>query len=492
MAGKVVTGAKWALLSGLFTKLSQPLFTIVLARILTPEDFGLMAMAMVVITFIGLFQNLGLGQALIQHRQLSNSHLSAVFLVSILVGTGWLVLLATGAPFVAEFYGKLQVTPVLQALGFLFPIAALGVVPAALLNRELAFRKLFWIELAPNLLPGATAIVLGMRGYGVWALVYGTLAGAVVRTLLLWTSVSWRPGRLSVRGEWAGMLGFGGWVSLESILGWAIAYADQTFASRFFSAVQVGYYRIGFALALLPASGISQMLAQVLFPAFSRLQDRPEEVRAGYERCLRLVAIVAVPLGGALVAFSDPLVPLLLGERWRGAVEVVQMLGAAGVLAALVSVGPPFYKAVGRADIMPRFLALRAAVSIPVYWFAAREGLTALVTAKLGLALCFAPINLTIAGRVFGVSWREMGASLAGPLFAAASGFAAAALLRGLLPDRGQVVPLACGIVAYGLAYAGVLLLTSPRSRSEAGWLMGALLGRANPQTTPPRQGPDV
>lgn len=477
MAGSITAGARWALLSGLVAKLGGPAFLVVLARILAPEDFGLMAVAMVVVAFAALFQDLGLKPALVQRKDAPEGLRQAVFWGSAMIGACWCAAVWLAAPWVAGAYRNPDVVPVLRTLAAIFLITPLGTVPEALLLRALAFRRLFTVELVPSLVPGAVAVALALLGMGVWALVWGTLAGACLRTLVLWRMVPWRPGGWPPAGEWRALWRFGGWVSLEAFLSWAITYLDQAVAGRFLGTGPLGYYRMGISLALFPAAGVAQVLGRVLLPAYSRHQDDRERLRVAFERCVHMVALVTVPFGAAALAFADPLVPLVLGARWAPAVPVVQLLAVNGVLAALVNVAPPLYKAVGRVDIMPKFFLARAAVSVPVYWIAAQRGLMELVAAKLLLACLFSPLNLLIAVRVFGASARR----ILVPVATATAAAAAAALLGRWAASAAPVPPVAAMAVAlpvFAAAYLALLGGVSAGSRRELGWLARHIAGR--------------
>jgi O-antigen/teichoic acid export membrane protein len=436
MAGPIATGAKWAFLASLVSRFAPPLFTIVLARILTPEDFGLLAVAMVVIAFVTLFQDLGLKQALVQRREIDDGLLGMVFRATAAFGLAWFAALFLAAPLFARLYHNPDVVPVLRLLATLFLVAPLGAVPEALLLRGMDFRRLFQADVLPAVVPGLVAIPLALAGLGVWALVWGALAGSLARTIALWSLVPWRPRRRFEAGAWRQLHRFGGWVSLEALLGWTITYIDQAFAGHFLAAAQVGFYRMGVALSLLPATSLAQTLGRVLFPAFSRVQEDRGRFRHGFEKSLRMVALITVPLGVALAAYSDPLVPLLLGARWDPATQVVRLLAVAGILSSLVNIAPPLYQAMGRVDIMPKFFAVRALISVPAYWFSAQRGLFALAATHLVLTLCLAPVNLTIAVRVLGASAGVVLRAVGVP-----AGLSAAALGVSLLARRGVPDP---------------------------------------------------
>jgi O-antigen/teichoic acid export membrane protein len=476
VAGSITAGARWALLSGLVARLGGPAFLVVLARILAPEDFGLMAVAMVVVAFAGLFQDLGLKAALVQRKEAPEALRLAVFWGSAAIGAAWFAGLWLVAPWAAEAFRNPAVTEILRALCVTFLLTPLGTVPEALLLRELAFRPLFAVELVPSLVPGAVAVALGLAGLGVWALVWGTVTAAALRTLVLWRMVPWRPRGWPPRGAWHGLWRFGGWLSLEALLGWSITYVDQAFAGRFLGTAALGYYRMGHALALLPAAGVSQVLARVLLPAYSRHQDDRALLREAFERCVHMVAVVTVPVGAAAMAFADPLVPLVLGARWAPAVPVVQLLAAQGVLAALVNVAPPLYKAIGRVDVMPKFFLVRAAVSVPAYWYGAQQGLVALVMVKLLLTCGFAPVNFFIGVRVFGASLRRVLV----PIGIATAAAAVAAVLGRGVGSLGQMPPIlatATALAVFSVAYLALVAAVSEGNRRELRWLVRSLTG---------------
>lgn len=476
MAGKVVRAVKWSLLSTVVSRLGPPLFTIVLARLLAPGEFGLVAMAMVVITFVTMFQDMGFRPALVQRREISEELKNAVFWGTALFGLVFFLLLFALAPLAGQMYRSAEVVPVLRMLAVLFLITPLGTVHGAMLARELDFRRLFWIELIPAVVPGVVAISLALAGLGVWALVWGTLAGVCVRTIGLWRAVAWRPSGGPHFREWPGLLRFGGWVSVESILGWSITYADFLFAGRYLGAAQVGYYRLGVSLVLLPARTVGLSLGRVLFPAFSRVQADMAQVRDGFERTFRLVAVLMVPVAAVGMVYADPIVPLLLGEKWRPVIGVMQVLAPTGALAALASVAPPLYRAIGRVTIMPRFFMARAAVSVPVYWLAAQQGLMELVWASLLLTLCFFPVNIAVAVRVLGS--RVL--AVAGPM-AVASGTAAVAMVAagavgGMLPE--STLAFGVELLVFAVLYLGGVAVLMPAARREVTGLVRASLSK--------------
>jgi len=454
------------LLSSFATKLSQPLFTIVLARILTPKDFGLMALATVLIALADLFQDMGFKQALVQRKQTSPKLLDTVFWGALGLGLVWYAIIFMLAPMAGRLLDNPDIVPILRTLGLLMPISTLGTVPEALLLRELNFKRLWRAELWSALLPGLLSIALALAGHGVWSLVWGAMLGSTARVGTLWTLVSWRPANLPQKGEWKQLVRFGGLVSLESGLVWVINYTGHLLIGRFLGTASLGLYRIGFSLALTPMTSAAQALARVMFPAFSKVQDHPEQLRSGFEKAQRLMALVMFPVGTALAIFADRLVPLLLGPSWEPAAELVKWLALSGVLrASLGTVNGPLYRAVNRVDIMPRFLLVRAAVSVPAYWYAVTQSLTAFAVTHLLLTMVFAPINTAIAVKLFGASPRRVITAVLVPaglsLAAAMVVWTVALLPLSLIP--GLLLQMVC----FPLTFWALLYLLCPTQHEE-------------------------
>lgn len=463
MAGTLAGGVRWVLLSNLLARVAQPLFAILLARVLTPADFGLIAVVMVVMTLVALFQDMGLKQALVQRQGADDRLASTVFWLALALGIGWFLLLFVCAPWIGGLFHQPEMVPLVRLMAVQFLITPFGLVQEARLLKELAFKRLFWAEGLAVMLPGATALWLAYGGYGPWALAIGLLSGIAIRTGSLWWMVPWRPGPMSGRGELLRLFRFGGWVSAEAGLGWLIMYADQAFAGRFLGAGQVGLFRMGFALALLPVTAISQALGQVLFPAFSRHQDNLPEVARGFATCLRLISLLSVPVGVMIWQFVDPVLVWLLGAKWAPSVPVVQVLAVAGVMASLVALAPPLYRAIGRVDIMPRFFLVRAAVSVPAYWYGAQAGIVALAQVHLALVLLFAPINLYIATRVFGMPITAVFDALAWPVALSAVAAGCSALVGGMSDNPSALLWAGQMLVFLGVYGIGLFVFARQR-----------------------------
>jgi O-antigen/teichoic acid export membrane protein len=405
---KTISGIKWAYLSNFLVYGIQPLTLAILARLLTPEDLGLMAMASTVTGFIRLFKDLGLGQALIQHRGRTEEVADTAFWLQLLFGTIWFISVWIAAPLIASYYHREEVIPILRTLGVLFLIYPFSDVPLSILVRDLEFKALFFRQAAPLLFSSLVSIALAYAGFGAWALVFGSIVGAgATAIVVLWIS-EWYPG-FRFKGQiLAKLLNFGMHVSIQNILGWLIVSVDQVFVGRFLGAHDLGIYRMGFTLGDMPWSLISGPFNLVLYSVLCKASSDLYVVRKQYLAAMRWLTLINVPVGIAVASLAPSIVPLFLGPKWTGVIPILQLIALVGTLASVVTMNPEVYKAIGRPDIMSKFLLVRAIVSLPLYYFAAQKGIVVLAAMHLGLTLVFAPINTAICMHVLHINVKEL------------------------------------------------------------------------------------
>ncbi len=463
---KAIQGAKWVILSRVASKLIQPVVMIVLARLLAPEEFGLVAMAAVAVGVIGLFQDLGMGAALVQQQERVEETADVVFFTNLVLGICWYAILFALAPLIAAFFRSDPLTSILRVVALGLVIGPLTSVQGALMLKDFSFRPLFFLGLVPVIASACVSIGLAASGFGVWSLVYGPLVASIINTILIWVYIPWRPGRRYDLGIAKRVLGFGGYVSLENVLVWGFTTIDNIFVGRFLGARQLGIYQMGFNLGLWTAANITGSLGGVLYPTFSRLQHDREECKRLYLRVVRLIAIMAIPVGLIIAMCADRMIPFLFGDPWRPAVPVAQILSVVGIMASIVSVAPIVYKAMGRADIMPKFFAVRLVVSVPAYYYAVQGGLVHLAIAHLVLVLIFAPINFYIATRFLDVSWKEGVDLFRLPVVSSA-------LMGGVLWVMIGSLPIQANVVADGMSILSTILLAVLVYVLSLKWLEG-------------------
>ena len=408
LRSSTIRGIKWSFLTSLSTKLIPPATLIILARILVPDDFGLYGISLVIVNFLALFLDAGLGKALIQRNDNIEKAKSVAFYNNLVFSVICYIVIYCLCPYAGSYFHRTDVINILRITGLAFLIFPFLYIQRNILSRELNFKKLFYLNLTPGLVSGLLSICLAYIGMGVWALVYGYLFGLVLTTILSWGLVSWRP-----RWEYdfkiaKEMMAFGGYATLEVILGWIISTVDNIFVGRFLGAPILGIYRTGYSLAILPSNLVTLPMSMTLYPAFCRMHMDREALKKYYLKSLDLLSLFSFP-SGILVFFTAPyFVSLFLGDKWLDAIPIIQLISIMGALSCLVAMNPEVYRAIGRPDIIAKFFMVRAAFSLPTYYLAAQHGIVTLCVSHIALTVLFVPINLYICSKVLGWRWIDL------------------------------------------------------------------------------------
>jgi len=306
--------------------------TVVLARLLTPGDYGLVGMVAVVTGFVGLFKDLGLSAATVQREEIGEAQVSTLFWVNVGVSLTDLTVTVALAPAVAWFYGEPRLTAVTLAYSAGFLTGGLTVQHEALLKRQMRFAVLAAAEVAALLASILTTVVLAWRGFGYWALVAGHLALSLVYMVAVWVVCAWRPGRPRRGAGVRQLLGFGGNLTGAVVVNYFARNLDNMLIGRVWGGFQLGLYAKAYQLLLLPLDQVNEPITGVAVPALSRLNDDPERYRRAYLRLLEKVAMMTMPLMAFMIACSDWIVRVVLGPQWTEAATIFSWLAVAGFL----------------------------------------------------------------------------------------------------------------------------------------------------------------
>jgi len=312
----------------LITGLGQVVVTAALARLLTPRDYGLAGLAAVYVGLAAVLSQFGIGAALIQRVQLTPRVVRAGFTASILIGVLTTALVWVTAPLAAAALGNDQLVPIIRGLSLTFVLANPGSVAEALSQRDLAWRRLMWVELAAFLLGYALpALVLAAAGYGVWALVGSALGQNLVRTATL-LRLQPHPKWPRIGPEIREVLLFGSRFTLARIFNYGAGQGDNLVVGRVLGIVALGYYSRAFKLMMILVTYFAIVVTRVLFPVMSRLQGEPERLRSTYLTGAAVLGLVSAPLGALLVVLAPEFVGVILGPKWAPAVLPFQILTA--------------------------------------------------------------------------------------------------------------------------------------------------------------------
>jgi O-antigen/teichoic acid export membrane protein len=454
---RAVSGLGWNAATQAVSRAFQFAATVALARILSPHEFGLIGMILVILGFATTIADLGLGAAIIQRDAPSNEALSSAFWLNVGVGGALTFIVTLAAPLVARLYGEPQLCLLTVAMAFSFIIGSLSSVQSALLEKSLDFRTRFRIESLAIAISIMAALTLALAGAGVWSLVAQVLSEAVARAGLVWLMVSWRPRRVFSVTAIGDLLVFGRHLIGFRIVVYLAQNIDKLIIGRHLGSAALGVYSIADRVMRMPLTNITDTAGTVMFPALAAFQDDIDAVKRAYLRANRMIALVTFPMMLGISVLAQPLVLLVYGEKWHNAVGIVQVLCFAGLAQSVYNTAGWIFLSRGRSDILFRFgflsmLVRGLGVLVGMHW-----GLLGIAWAYVvGGFLALMLPNWAAAGRLIGLGLGDLVKNVVGP-FCCAVGMAALIALsdHGLFSGEAHwlrlIVQVPAGIVIYGI-----------------------------------------
>lgn len=460
IASRVRTGSAWIAGTRILTNGLGLLSTLVTARLLTPDDFGVVAIGTTIQLIVASVTELSLAQAIIHCENPDDRHLDCAFTLNVLRGLILAVLLVAASPLIVSFYGDPRLLWVMSAIALSILISSVENPKLALMNRELVFWQDFVLQLTSKIAMIVVALAVALLTRSYLALIFATIASALARQITSYFFVPYRPGfRLK---EYKDLLGFSGWVTLSQIVNTLSWRMDPLIVGKFLSPFAVGLFTVSSRLAQIPTQETTSPLTGTLFPAFRQIRNEPHRLRAAYMRAQMLVTAIALPCGVLMAILAKPLILLALGEKWLPAVPIIQVLSATMGLQTLASVAHPLAMATGNTRLLfsrsLQGISYRLPLMIAALWL---YGLPGFLVMKVFMCLMAIALDMWIVKRVSEIGYfRQLSANLR--TLAAALSMAIVAYFSWPPLDFGQsILQLLGTIVAVGglsiLTYAMVL-----------------------------------
>lgn len=459
----VVSGVRWTAGARILGKFISWCITILVMRLLSPQDYGLMAIATIFIIFLLQLHELGLGAILVQKKDLDETTIRQVLAVLLLINFGFAILLLLSAHLIGNFFKEPRIVPLIRLFSIVFIIIPYSIVPSSLLERELRFRSKSIIDFISTLTGSLTTLILALSGFGVWSLAWGELSIHVSRTIgLNFFCSRLRTPSFNFKGI-KEIIPFSSYMTIYRILWFIFSQADIFFVGKLLGKQLLGFYSVAMNFATLPMEKISVVFNQVALSAFARIQTDRVKVAAHFLKAIRVVSFMSFPLMWGISCIAPELVAILLGDKWQMVALPLQLLTIVVPLRMIVNLMNPAVIGVGRPDIS-LFNVLVASVLVPlgviigVHW--------GIVGVCIAWVIAFPVVflaNLWRVSTVLGVKPIDVLSAMASPALAGAAmagGVIAAKVVFGTNPKS---IPQLALLIAIGAIAYGIIALTANR-----------------------------
>lgn len=373
---KVVKGTFWVFVSQIATQFIALVKNIIIARILSPDDFGLFGIALIALSLFDVFSQTGFDAALIQKKENIEEYLDTAFVVNIFRGVILFVLLFFAAPYVGIFFENTLVTPIVRIISFTFLINGLINPGTIYFIRELDFKKQFYWDMSRTITDIVVSLSIIFLLRNVWVLVIASISSYLTRAVVSYLIHSFRP-KFRFKKEYASSLfKFGKWVLASSILVYLVTQGDDAFVGKVLGVTWLGFYRMAYRFSNLPATHITHVISRVSFPAYSKLQEDIPRLREAYLKILQVISFFTFPIAGLIFVLAPDFTKIFLGEKWMPMVPAMQMLVFAGLIRSIAATAGPIFNAVGKPRINTMWQIVRLSVlAVLIYPFTTKWGI---------------------------------------------------------------------------------------------------------------------
>jgi len=403
-----VSNVKWVAVSQAARILSQLANIFVLARILPPSDYGLMAMATIVTNLALLIRDQGTSAAIIQKEGLEHSTINTVFWFNVLLGFMIAVIIVVSSPLIASYFKHAELITILVVLALVFPISSSSISHQALLERESKFRKLAFIELVASIVAMVIAVIAALNGAGVYSLVLQAILMALISSSLIWVNSDWRPKGKPTLAELKAILPFTGHMTAFQLITYFFRNADSMIVGRLLGAVSLGVYSMAYRVMLLPVQNITWAASRALFPVMSRQQNALDEMGRLYLQTLGFISFLTAPLMAGIFSVREVFVEVAFGHQWLQVAGVLAWLTSVGFMQSISSTTGTVFMAQGKTKLLMWVSLFNAGLHLGAFWIGANQGVDGVAEWYFYASFISGILSLKIAGKLVNCSGMQM------------------------------------------------------------------------------------
>lgn len=402
---RTVAGLKWSTIERFSSQGIGFIISIFIARILSPADYGIIGMIMIFIEISGVFVGGGFGAALIRKQNRTDADLSTVFYYNIAISILFYLLLFIASPYIASFYGKVIIASVIRVVGLKIIIGAFGAIQSTLLNIKIDFKTQTKISFIALIISGTIGIIMALKGYGVWTLVVQSLVQTFISTIMLWIFIKWQPKFIFSKNSFLELFGFGSKLMLSGLIDATYRNIYQVIIGKLFTSAELGYFTRAKGMAQLPSSNLTDVIQRVTFPVLSEIQNDSTKLESSYRKLLKMSAFVIFPLMLLLSALSEPLIKILLTDKWLPAVPLLQALCFGFMFYPIHAINLNLLQVKGRSDLFLKLEIIKKTVTTVVLFVTAPLGVLVMCVGIVFSSLTALVINTYYTGQLIQVGF---------------------------------------------------------------------------------------
>lgn len=464
---KTLSGSFWSVTSQMGRQAILLVSNIILARILTPQDFGLVATVLIFVNFGVILAEQGFGAALVQRQEVSEDHLSSIYWVNVGMGAALTVLFLFGAPLIARIFHEEALIPLSRVIACIFVINSLGMVHTTLLTRDLSFKSLAKVEISAAWFGGATSILLAWRGWGPMSIAVQSVVTAGVGVAVLWTVCGWRPRLRFSMAAVRELAEFSVNSLISNVSSYWVRNVDNVLVGYVLGQGPLGLYTRAYSVMLFPLSRVSRVLSRVMFPSLSLIQDDLPRIRSLFLRMTRVIALVTFPVMLGVAASAANFTAVVFGPQWGEMVPVLRVLALVGMVQSVTIL-------IGNIYWSQNQTALRLRVLLPIQ---VAQVLGIVIGLKWGIygvsvgyaiaSIATAPVDCYYAGILIGMRVSQFISNLRGVFLCAAAMALAVIGLGELVTGVSVFAVFGLQVLVGGALYVGLLHVFSVKSYGE-------------------------
>ncbi|MDF1576044.1 MAG: lipopolysaccharide biosynthesis protein [Bacteroidales bacterium] len=404
---KTVSGIFWSAVDSFANYGIHFIVGIVLARLITPKEFGLVGMITIFISISTTFIHSGFSSALIRKNDCTQEDYSTVFFYNIIMGTVLYLLIYFSAVPISNFYGEPELVWILRVLSLSLFLRSLTLIQTTTLTKRIDFKLQARIVIISGVLSGVIGIVMALYGFGVWSLVGRALSGSLIRSSLLWIWNRWMPSLIFSKKSFKELFGFGSKILISSLIDTVYSNIYYLVIGKYFSAEQLGYYSRAQSFANMPSSSLNNIMTRVTFPVLANMQDNKYQLKAGYKKLITNLMFMSMVILVLMAAIAEPLVVTLIGEKWRQSIIYLQLLCFPAMLFPLQQLNLNMLKVLGRSDLVLRVGIIKKVLAVPFIVLGVLYGIEVLILGMWANALISYYFNSYYSGRLINYSIKE-------------------------------------------------------------------------------------